>query len=53
VRGVYPDPDDPTRFTEQFTSSSEMGLVEEYPDHSQQIFPQRLTVEDLFPEHKK
>ena len=50
VRGVYPDPDDPTRFTEQFTSSSEMGLVEEYPDHSQQIFPPRLTMEELFPE---
>jgi hypothetical protein len=53
MRGVFPDPDDPTRFTEQFTSSSEMGLVEEYPDHSEQIFPPRLTLEDLFPEHKR
>jgi DNA invertase Pin-like site-specific DNA recombinase len=50
MRGVYPDPDDPTRFTEQFTSSSEMGLVEEYPNHSQQIFPPRLTMEEPFPE---
>ncbi len=43
MRTVYPHADDPMRFEQQLTSSTDEGLVRRYPDHDVQVFPPRLT----------
>jgi DNA invertase Pin-like site-specific DNA recombinase len=47
MRVVYPDPDDPTKFTEQLTSSAEEGFMRVHPLGAEQVFAPRPTLEEM------
>jgi DNA invertase Pin-like site-specific DNA recombinase len=47
MRAVFPDPEDPTRFSVQVTSSAEAGLVRHRPEGSEVVFPPAPSEEDV------
>ena len=49
-RSWYPSDDDPLRFEQQAVSSKEEGLLRVFPAGDEQIFPPRVTTDELFPE---